>query len=696
MAGMNDTALGKPEQEFQASDGVTRPYHNLSGMDSPLARRLQKSDENGSVAGRWLLQHVCDRWSTLHENMNSWREKMAKWERQAEDDFRDRQTSPDQVNPSSTRDIFTDQNDTLGMSGGFADFHFAQAKDDIFGTRPWLAATPEGKSDTDLADIMSKHLQWKFNQSSLEEVLTDALHVAGWGGTAFVQSGFKKEVETYTTRVPVAHDPEGEPIRGEDGDYVRDARTLAAMGVEGGQFEWKEIDIDDTTSVCNNVCNALIDWKDIAFETTAAKLDLGHTDVFVRCRRGLLDAMDQYGIPRQRAGDLVALINGYTETSRDHRDESDPAVQDANEENANPLVTLVEGYVRCAPFGGAPSRIHVVFSPDLNILFAVDYIQNVTPGGILPIHPVRIHKIAGRVFGRGYFEKYENYNNAVDRQYNSITYRNRTNSHVHVGVHPEALQDYEEGGDFVLDPTMPHVLREDKSIDDLIEFKAAPDINDRSDSLLQQMLQMGQMRSGITSAAQGEMKGVPSANTATGTRDIQSRGATLLKAQIDKQMADIREIVEFNALLVYANQDQDETFAWGEGREQELFTIKTNDVLGMRANITLTMTQSQNQRKLESALTAIDIVTKYSGLQEIDKEASRGAFVQALSSIGFQNADDIIRPAMVDPMAILAVLPPDIQPAVQAALAQAGLIALPDTAPQGTEAESAAPVMESA
>jgi hypothetical protein len=48
--------------------------------------------------------------------------------------------------------------------------------------------------------------------------------------------------------------------------------------------------------------------------------------------------------------------------------------------------------------------------------------------------------------------------------------------------------------------------------------------------------------------------------------------------------------------------------------------------------------------------------------------------VQALSAIGFNNAEDIIRQAAVDPAGILAMLPPDIAPIVQQAFQQAGLL----------------------
>lgn len=639
---------------------------------TPLAREM------GDIRTRWLVDHLTNRFTALHGNMRAWRDKMAKWERMSEEDYSDRKGAVDEVNQSSTKDIFPLQNETLGAVPGFYDFHLAQAKDDIFGTHPWLAATPEGAQDQDLSDVMSKHAQWKFNQSNIEETLIDAIKVSTWGGTAFVKAAYLRELETYKKPTAVAIEvATGNAIMNEAGVLVSSAEELEAMGFSEEQVEWSVQDVEDTSVVYSNVTNALIDYKDIAFETTAPELCLLHTDVFIKFRMGLLDLMDRYGIGEDRKPELMATIHGYDEVAKDHRDESQPAASDEPDENANPLVNLVEGFVRCSVIPGRVSRIHVIFSPELRAIFFADYLANVTPGGILPVFPVRINRIAGRIFGKGYFEKYESPNNAIDRQYNLITYRNRVNAHVWTAIQPDAILDDQEGEDYEPDPTKPMVLKPDKTIADAISFAAAPDTSSRGEMLLNSQLQMIQMRSGITSAAQGELKGVPSASTATGTRDLQSRGAIILKCPISEQVKDITRVVEFDVLLLYANQDQDETFTWGEGREAELLKIKANDVLGIRANVTLTMTQSQNQRKLEMAQQAIQTVMTYIQVPEIEKPAVRVAFVQALQAVGFHNAEDIIRQATVDPAGILAMLPPDIAPIVEQAFMQAGLMPAP-------------------
>lgn len=628
---------------------------------------------------QWLLKHCRERYEDLHGKMNSWRGKMAKYERYYEGNYHDRKTEIDEVNDSSVKDIFHRQNDNLGMVAGFCDFHFAQAKDDILGTRPWMGASPEGKADAELADTITKHANWKLRYSDVEPALIDALKVSTWGGTAFVKASYLRVIEQVMAEMPVAIDVRtGKPVKNEAGISIVDPEQLLAMGYAEEHIRWDVEDRADTETVYANVTNGLVDYKDICFETTAPELSLLYTDVFCRFKMGLLDCMERFNIPIEKKTELLSAIHGIDESARDHRDESSVISQN-HEENSNPMVMLVEGFVRCAVKDGKTARIHVIFSPDLSILFTADYLRNVTPAGVLPIFPVRIERIPGRVFGRGYYEKFEDQEKALDRQYNLITHRNRYYGQVFTGLQTDALADQAESEDYELDPEVPAKLAPDKTISDLVQFTQAPDTNKRSENLLNSILQMNQMRSGITSAAQGELKGVPSSSTATGTRDLQSRGATIIKSTIDEQIADITKIIEYDVTLIYANLDQDETFAWGEGRETVLMTVKAKDARGLKANVTLSMTQSQNLKKMESVNAAIGIVGQWLQVPEVEKPAVRYMYVQALQLMGFHNAEDIIRVAAVDAAGIAALLPPDVAPIVMQALAQAGIAMPPST-----------------
>lgn len=652
---------------------------NLTGNSTPLSSKLDE------IQAAWLLQHACDQWDLLYRDLGDWREKMGRWEAFSKEDYSSRRGAPDPSKPDAKPDVFSYQNDTLGMAAGFWDFFNAQARNDIFGTKPWLSATPEGRADVDLADRMSKHAQWKLSRSNLEQVGKDAINVAGWGGTTFIKSRWRREEEVYEKSVQVAYSiVDNKPIiNPQTQDFIQSEQEAKALMLDGSMLYWKETGMEETVTVYDNAVNTLLHFSDVAFDMSAPEVDLYYTDFFARFRAGILDVAAQYGIEEEQMENLKNSLAGADEQAGVRVDASTGIFGTED----NPLVSLVEGFVRCDPFQtGKPIRLHVIFSPTLNILFSVDYLANVTPEGMLPVFPVRIHKEPGKILGVGWFEKYENANNAVDRQYNAVTKRNSESSSVISGIQPDALADKSQAKNFVMDPTKPIQLAAGKTLADAFQYLAAPDVNTRSVELLNQMMQMNQMRSGITSASQGELSGVPNASTATGVRDLQSRGAILLKSQIDEATADIEDLVEFNVIQLYANQNQDETFTWGEGQDAQLLEIKAGDVQGLRMNVTLTLVQAQNASKLQNAQAAIGIITQWITIPETDKSSVRPAFVQAISSLGFRNAEDIVRQAAVDPAGVLALLPPDLAPIVQQAFMQAGLIAPPQGAMPGQAA----------
>ena len=453
-------------------NGIGLSKINMAAGKSPLSRAMN------DVQANWLIQYVTDRWIVLHRDIGPWRTKMEKWEEMSEGDYHHRRSVPTPNQPEMLVDVFAYQNDTLGMTEGFVDFTEAQGTDDLFGTRPWLAAIPEGSDDSDLAELITRHAQWKFNQSNLEAVLKDAIDISCWGGTAFVKSRFVTKTEDYVRSIHAAHSKTtGEPFLGPDGDFVT---TTAGIpdGTDGDDVEWTEIDVKETRTVKKNVCASCVDWRDIAFDMKAIELDLDYTDVFTRVRMGLLDVATLYNIEDDEVQNLRALLINPSEEARARRGETNTSdkVPQVFDNDANPMISLVEGYLSCDPLRtGSPVRIQVVFSPELQIMFSNNYLANITPDGILPIAPVRVHKIATRVFGRGYFEKYEGPNNAVDRHYNAVAYRDQLASNIFVGVNRQGLLKPDGEVNLIADSRTPIEVGPDKKITDVLTFTAMPD-----------------------------------------------------------------------------------------------------------------------------------------------------------------------------------------------------------------------------
>jgi hypothetical protein len=637
----------------------------------------------------WLSEYATSRYEAYISALTGWRAKRSSCERRSEGNLQDRKGAPNRDVTDAPLSIFDKSNRTLGLVSGFADFAFAQARDDIFGTSPWFSAVPEGVDDETLGTTITRHAHWKFKNTSLKSCLIDCLRLACELGTAFPKLTWRKEIEDFQSIKTVALGEDGMPILKADGSYVTpdDQEAEMAMG-------WQEMLVEDQSLIWDNLEARCIDYNDIAFDPTAPEMSLLHTDVFHSFQVGLLDAKRIYNLTNDQYTAALSLINNEKDglhTPREHRAEASPTERSLEEPDANPAILLCEGYLRVNPYGadGSPIRIWCVFSPMLRQIFTLDYLANQTPGGILPIFAIPWFKIPNRIAGKGYFERFEDVDDFIDEQFNLTIHRDRLAAEPITGIDMSVFDEDMEESDVMLGIRKTWKLKPGAKIDDAFTTMTVPDANSRTIDLMQMMVQMAQSRTGITSASQGELSGVPEINTATGVNQIISRGATLLKWPIDEIKDALARPLDCAIHLLYANQDADETFTWSEGRVPELLQIARNDVRGLRMNVSLTMTQAQNQTKLQSAQGAITFIKDYLALPEPEKAATRPIFIQALQSLGFHGADQIIREPVTDAASIAALLPPELQQPFIMFAQQMGLIA-PPAAP-GMEGEQAPP-----
>jgi hypothetical protein len=631
----------------------------------------------------WLAEYATTRYESYQSALTGWRAKRSSCERRSEANLQDRKGAPNRDVTDAPLTIFEKSNRTLGLVSGFADFAFAQARDDIFGTSPWFSAAPEGSDDERLGTTITRHAHWKFKHTSLKSCLIDCLKLACDLGTAFPKLTWRKEIEDFQSIKTVALGEDGTPLLKPDGSYVTpdDQEAATAMG-------WQEMLVEDQAVIWDNIEARCIDYNDIAFDPTAPEMSLLHTDVFHSFQIGLLDAKRIYSLTGEQYIAALSLITNAKDglhTPREQRAEASPTERSLEEPDANPPIILCEGYLRVNPYGAddSPIRIWCVFSPMLRQIFTLDYLQNQTPGGILPIFAIPWFKIPNRIAGKGYFERFEDVDDFIDEQFNLTVHRDRQAATPITGVDPEVFDEDMEESDIVISPGKTYKLKPGRKIDEGFTTMTVPDANHRTIDLMQMMIQMAQSRTGITSASQGELSGVPEVNTATGVNQIISRGATLLKWPIDEIKDALARPLDCAIHLLYANQQADETFTWSEGRVPELMQIARNDVRGLRMNVTLTMTQAQNQTKLQSAQGAITFLKEYLALPEPEKVAVRPIFIQAMMSLGFHGADQIIREPITDAASIAALLPPELQQPFLMFAQQSGLIA-PPAAP-GTE-----------
>jgi hypothetical protein len=332
----------------------------------------------------------------------------------------------------------------------------------------------------------------------------------------------------------------------------------------------------------------------------------------------------------------------------------------------------VECWIKHDPVGdGRLRRIYAVVALPLGRIVEMDYMANRTPGGQLPFFIIRSTKVKNRWYGRGYFETYAAAQEYIDRQLNRIEYRNRFHSNPAVFVNHSLLAEDEEAGEFELRPGRTFMKKPGAQMSDIVEAWAFPDLDQRTWELMQFMIQVIQVRSGVTSAAQGEVSSLPSTATATGIESIMQSASVLARLPIAQLRASLEKALLYAVKLIYANFERDEVFSYFEGDRQRARTLAASRVRDLEFNVRLLLTRSKQRESLESAGQALDLHARYVALPEPEKGPARPLFVQALKGLGFEQADAIIRPPRREKPMEKGTLPDELAGAIAGGMPEA-------------------------
>ena len=641
----------------------------LSALDEPARKRV--------------AQHCGQRIKDLRGGMTTWLEMRQRFSDQAADDFSYRKAglSKDDTEPDG---IFAEQNDSLNVVGGFADFLVARISDDILGSEPFFAVIPEGKNDKMLAEGLQKHSEWKLRQTDLKDGFDDAIRKAVDLGEGVLKLRWKKTVRNYERRVKVlVNKKSGRPILTREGDFLFEdeeiivERAAVADGEEpdsseilriypkdhpeinlnGKVLDYVEKAIWESETVYDNVSCRCLNHKDLVVSLLDPSLEeagfVGHLfDI------QYLDIQSTYKLPKRILGQLKS--NGAERksegqkavTQRGEGEDTDTTVLALE----NPRIQLCECYLDY-PINGKLCRIMAVIAVEQEILLWADYLGNITPKGAMPFVPIRAWKSTeNRWYGRGIFESCDKDQTHIDRCLNYVGLRNRHAADPIMGIHPEYLVGIHNSNDLPKGPGGAVILMPDRKLSEAIEIMAIPELDERTWDIMQLRIQMAQLRKGVAAAAQGGFVSLPQNTTATGIDAIMASGDVLARKPINEVKVGLQGALSMALKFIYANQNEDETFTYLEGEHPEIVTITADSVRNLDINVRIVMTRFQHRTMRENAQVAMQAVAQYIALMPPEREAMRPFLLQLLKSLGFDSADSLV--AKPDTGAAEAVVAP--------------------------------------
>lgn len=632
-----------------------------------------------------LVQWARTQKANYDAGLVQWRANRLKWSQEAQDIFEHRaRARREKLDVEESLSVFEVANDSINIVASLAEFAAAQAEQDIYGGEPWFAAQPVGQADGKLADDIQHHLQWSFRDGRFVDVQCQGIDMAVTLGECFIKTLYATDVDEYEAVTPCLH-ADGKPVMDRLGQYVTREEQVAKLGRLRGKLEWRDAYETRQRVIRQGVEAVPIHFNDISFREDAPELDLRHTNVYLSVEMSTFEAMRRFHLSKEDAIRLARCAESKLRTEEDLQRErsadatvtspaaDEPLGVEEAEQLMNTRVRLIEGYIRGDATGsGKEARMCIVFPPHQEdwIIWA-DYLANVSPGAELPIKCDVWEPVPHRLYGRGFFSKYSYLQTGSDNLWNQVNFRNEMHANPLTAIHEENMMVDEDGGNVVIGPGKTIKPKPGKRLGDCIEFGVLPDADSRSMELFQTGMQLAQLRSGITSASQGDLSSVPESNTATGIKSLISRAAVLLKKPVRRLRRSKGRGFSYAVKLLYSNFDREEAFVWGEGHNKELIKITPEHVRDLDIDVVMLLTQEQNQNKLEGAKAMIQMEQTYAGLPEIDKAGARVGVVQALKALEFANAEEMVRKPMLTVESCLSVLPPEEAERLKGMLAQA-------------------------
>ena len=116
-----------------------------------------------------------------------------------------------------------------------------------------------------------------------------------------------------------------------------------------------------------------------------------------------------------------------------------------------------------------------------------------------------------RWWGPSLPEKIRVYQEYIDKQFNSESYRNELAANPIIGVNPQAVEDEPE--DVELHAGKLFQLKDQYGMEDFLSFSAVPNMDQKTQELIDFVFGMVQLWLGVSNMAQGDYQALSPANT---------------------------------------------------------------------------------------------------------------------------------------------------------------------------------------
>ena len=561
--------------------------------------------------------------------------------------------------------IFSQSNMSVPMTSLVVDHFMARAEDEITGTSPYFKFEAQGAGDEETAEAFDKYFNWKLeDEAKTRERLEESyLHL-------FIQRALILK-STYREEVSVWYDYERnglfnnergefEEIPGEGPIIEGEAQFIPEINPMTGETEMR-LATDPSFQMIPGVHeyqplpqgvptqqvkykgprSEVIDSDRFLCPTTAESLD--SADIIVE----MYDKDMRWARNMFLDREWLSFADFYNLVNKDANPRSPIEKNEDRTENLdfdneeNPSIQILECWMRRDVLGtGYPQEFCVFIDPETEKPIYYEFVAKLTPDNRIPYTAVSIGKERNRWCGRSLPERIRSFQEYVDKQFNSQSYRNELAANPVIGVNPQAVEDEPE--DVELHAGKIFELKDQYNIDDFLQFSAIPNVDVRTQELIDFIFGIVQLWLGVSNMAQGDYQALAPANTATGVEATLREASKIGRRWMRRIVRGFEEHLTKLVQVSMATMDEEEVFEYMEGDVRAFGVMTPEAIRNIGINTKVILSQDQGQRAIEKANLALQTQDRYFQSPPEMRPFIRPMLKRILDAMGFERTDELL------------------------------------------------------
>jgi hypothetical protein len=603
-----------------------------------------------------LVEYALDRVESLAEdNRERIESDLLSW-RTYQNDRRDRQ---------DLDSIYTQSNTPVPLTSLVVDHFLARAEDEITGTSPYFEFKPQGVSDTQAAEEFNRYFHWKLeDKGRIRERLEESfLHIFVQRAAIFKSvyeerkstwydmernALFDNEEQAFVELLDYGPVIEGETemipeINPETGEMETRLAADPTFSVIPGKHEFKSFPEGvPTQQIKYKGPRSVVVDTDRFFAPSSVE-HLEYADFIAEIYDKDINWCRELFLEREwfsYADYLESVKKDPNPRTKSKKNEDSKDSKKFDKEKVS-MVPIVECWVSRDVLGtGEPQDFCVFIDTELKKAIYYEYTAKLTPDNKPPYVTVAIGKMQNRWWGPSLPEKIRTYQEYIDKQFNSQSYRNELAANPIIGVNPQAVEDEPE--DVELHAGKLFQLKDQYGMEDFLSFSALPNMDQKTQELIDFVFGMVQLWLGVSNMAQGDYQALSPANTATGVEATLREASKIGRRWMRRIVRGFEEHLAKLVKVAMATMDEAEIYEYMEGEVSAFAEMTPEKIAELEMNCKVILSQDQGQRAIEKANLALQVQERFLEHPPEIRPFSRPMFKRILDALGYENTEELL------------------------------------------------------